>query len=72
MIKLYTDEDIEGYYGGASYRFSNWFEIGTYYAVFYWNREKREDDVFNFQNDWALSTRFDINEHWIFKLETNY
>ncbi|MCP5046184.1 MAG: hypothetical protein GY940_03370, partial [bacterium] len=66
----------DGFYGSAVYRFSNWFEAGFYYSAFYNNRNDRDgtrtpyDPTFRaFQKDTALSLRFDLNDHWIFKLE---
>lgn len=61
--------DMEGFYGNASYRLSEWLELGSYYSVYFFTRELRESDFHNYQKDWALSTRFDIDEHWIFKIE---
>jgi hypothetical protein len=58
----------EGYYGSGSYRFTDWFELGVYYSEAYTNVEDRDTDG-NFLKDWALSTRFDINDNWIAKLE---
>ncbi len=66
----------DSFYGSAAYRFSDLFEAGIYYSVFYRNRDDRDgtkkpyDPVFNaYQKDACLSLRFDLNKHWIFKLE---
>lgn len=61
--------DMEGYYGNLSYRFNDWFELGSYYSVYYFDRGIKEETFINYQKDWAVSTRFDLNEFWIVKLE---
>jgi len=66
----------EGWYVSASYRVNDWFEVGSYYSVFYPDATDRDGDNRAYYNDheaWskdiALSTRFDINEYWTFKME---
>jgi hypothetical protein len=67
----------EGWYVSASYRVNDWFEVGSYYSVFYPDATDHDgDNLPVFANDdeaWskdiALSTRFDINEYWTFKME---
>ena len=56
----------DGIYFGASYRFSEWFELGSYYSYL--------DNIDNdFQShDLALSTRFDVTDSWSIKLEGHY
>jgi hypothetical protein len=61
-------EVYEGYYGSGSYRFTDWFELGVYYSEAYLDVDDR-DDFTKYLKEWALTTRFDINEHWIAKLE---
>jgi hypothetical protein len=67
---------FDSFYGSASYRFSKWFQAGAYYSVFYRNRDDRDGTktpykpTFSaFQKDACLTFRFDLNDHWIFKLE---
>lgn len=72
---------MEGYYAGARYRLTDWFEAGVYYSVFYPDRKDKDgnenvkltlqDKSNAWQKDWALSTRFDINENWIVKFEAH-
>lgn len=67
----------DSWYVGASYRFNKWFEAGTYYSEVYpdvSNRSGKGMDVPSdaYQKDLALSTRFDITDWWIFKLEGHY
>ncbi len=67
-----------GYYGGASYRFTDWFQLGFYYSEYFRDKDDKEGDINladgieqskAWSKDFALSFRFDINEYWIFKLE---
>ncbi len=67
---------FESVYGSASYRFSDWFETGLYYTEFYKNRDDRDGTktpynppFFAYQKDTCLTFRFDLNDHWVFKLE---
>ncbi|MCP4348535.1 MAG: hypothetical protein GY795_23885 [Desulfobacterales bacterium] len=71
--------DSEGYYFSASYRFTDWFELGAYYSVYYPDKDDKkgektapDPDHSAWSEDSALSLRFDINENWIFKLEGHY
>jgi len=36
------DFDSEGYYGMVTYRFCDWFELGTYYSEYYANRNDKD------------------------------
>lgn len=71
-------ETEEGYYASAAYRFTDWFELGLYYAEYYPNADDKEGrefatsglpDFYGWQKDLTVTTRFDINEYWIIKLE---
>ncbi|MBT8343058.1 MAG: hypothetical protein HKP58_01600 [Desulfatitalea sp.] len=70
--------ESETYYWGASYRFTDWFEVGAYYGVNYPDKNDKDGNdqpalgqpKHNaWQKDIALSLRFDIVQGWIFKLE---
>lgn len=58
----------ERYYAMASYRVTSWFTPGVYYSAVF-------DDVSDrsrrgsYQRDLAFTTRYDLNEHWLLKLE---
>jgi hypothetical protein len=61
----------ERFYLMASYRVAPWFAPGAYYSVLYpdvTNREGRASQ----QHDVALTMRFDVTDHWLFKLEGHY
>lgn len=58
-------------YAMATYRLTSWFEPGAYYSMYFPNvhdRGGREDR----QHDVAVTFRFDVNEHWLVKLEGHY
>lgn len=59
------------FYALASYRFNRWFQPGIYYSVFFPNTDKWSGAA-NHQHDFAVATRFDVNSHWLFKLEGHY
>ena len=76
-----TTFKTEGWYVGATYRFTDWFELGSYYSEYYPNRNDKDgttpdalgryvDPQYRAWNkDICLTTRFDINEFWTVKLE---
>jgi hypothetical protein len=75
------DFTIEVYYGLVTYRFTDWFELGSSYAVSYGNKDDKDGDQFAAQGtpraqawakDLALSARFDLSESWIVKLEGHW
>ncbi len=73
-----TDLDVVGWYGSASYRFTELFELGLYYSEFYPDADDKSGSSMallgypteaGHSRDWCLSTRFDINEYWVIKVE---
>ncbi|HPW68781.1 MAG TPA: hypothetical protein PLA82_04880 [Deltaproteobacteria bacterium] len=71
-----------GYYTSLAYRFTPWFELGTYYSVYYANEDDKDgkkrvakgldaQEHRGWLKDIALTTRFDVNENWIIKLEAH-
>jgi hypothetical protein len=63
----------ESYYISGSYRFSNWYELGGYYSVY--NKPPIDPPglpYMYFQKDICTSMRFDLNQHWTFKLEGHF
>ncbi|MDY0359979.1 MAG: hypothetical protein RBR08_00845 [Desulforegulaceae bacterium] len=80
----HSELDTEGYYGSLSYRFTDWFEAGTYYSVYYANKDDKDGKLNETQQariaagyqdhdawlkDLCLSLRFDLSPNWVFKLE---
>jgi hypothetical protein len=58
-------------YAMASYRLNPWLEPAAYYSLYFpdiHNRDGRQQ----FQHDVAGTLRFDINPHWIVKLEGHF
>jgi hypothetical protein len=74
-MNVTTDIQNEGYYLGASYRFTDWFELGSYYSWYYPDKDDKDGDRYDtdksraWLKDLALSAKFDINDNWIFKVE---
>lgn len=66
-----TAVDSERAYVLAAYRLNDWFEPGAYYSMLFPNAKQRTGTAAQ-EHDVALSLRFDINTHWLFKLEGHY
>jgi len=71
----------DGYYLSATYRFTDLFELGTYYSRYWPNRNDRKGennaaygwpDHRAWSDDLALSLRFDVHKGFIWKLEGHY
>ncbi|GAK59555.1 hypothetical protein U27_06540 [Candidatus Vecturithrix granuli] len=71
----------EAYYGLVTYRLTDWFVVGTSYAVFYEDMDDKEGENYEprglpkaagWFKDLAISTRFDVNEYWLIKLEGHW
>jgi len=61
----------ERLYGMAAYRVNPWFQPAAYYSLFFPDASNRDGVAAN-QHDWALTLRFDINAHFLVKLEGHY
>ncbi len=80
-----TSKDVlesEGYYGSLTYRFTDYLEVGAYRSVYYRDKNDKHGTGTLFTQlgypqfkaklkDTCLTFRFDINEHWVLKLETH-
>jgi hypothetical protein len=73
------DQDEERLYGMVTYRLSERFETGGYYAVHHLDVHDRRgrDGVFGkpyyaYQRDLAATFRWDVNAHWVWKLEGHF
>ena len=70
------DRDSEKFYGLATYRLSRAFEVGGYYSVFNMDVDdmppKYAEPYYAFQRDLAATLRFDVNDHWLWKLEGHF
>ena len=58
----------ERFYVMGAYRVNEWFQPGAYYSLYIpdWHAISGLEAQ---QHDWAVTLRFDINEHWLVKLE---
>jgi hypothetical protein len=55
----------------GSYRVAPWFTPGAYISAFYPNVDVREGRQ-SYQHDFAATLRFDVNSHWLVKLEGHF
>ncbi|MBU0996242.1 MAG: hypothetical protein KJ737_27400 [Proteobacteria bacterium] len=71
-----------GYSGMVTYRFADWFEGGLTYSEYYIDKNDKDgkkalanaevkDKKERWLKDLSFSTRFDINDFWILKLEAH-
>jgi hypothetical protein len=58
-------------YGLVSYRAARWLQPGAYYSILFPDVADRSGRA-NVQHDIATTLRFDINSHWLVKLEGHY
>jgi hypothetical protein len=77
-MKSHTTTPREAFYGMASGRVNKWLALGTYYSMFYNNANYRDgaDQVsagrpahFGWQKDLCFTTRLDITDNWLVKVE---
>jgi hypothetical protein len=73
------DRDSERFYAMATYRLSPRFETGGYYSVAYADVHDRHghdpmyaESFLAWQKDLAATLRFDVNDHWLWKLEGHF
>jgi len=59
------------WYVMGSYRAASWFSPGAYYSVLQ-NGVAGPNTRNKYQQDFAVTTRFDINQNWLVKLEGHY
>lgn len=75
-----TNDDSERFYAMAAYRPAPWLQVATYYAVLYLDANDRgghdakkyAEPFYAFQRDLAATVRFDVNDHWLWKLEGHF
>jgi hypothetical protein len=61
----------ERFYVLGSYRLNPWFVPGVYYSAQFPNIDERAGRQ-NHQHDFAATLRFDVNPHWLWKLEGHF
>lgn len=71
----------EAYYGLVAYRLLDWFELGASYSVVYSDKDDKKGTRYDGQalpralgwsKDLAITTRFDLGDAWIIKLEGHW
>jgi len=80
-LMYHYDVHQEGYYVHLSYRLTESLEMGTYYAMYWPDASDRhgrkfvargQKDYKGWQQDIALSARYDIFQSWSVKIEGHY
>jgi hypothetical protein len=66
----YVKTKSTSYYFRASYRLNDWFEAGTYYS--FGTADNDGSGPGNDLKDYCLSTKFDLSENMVLKLESHY
>jgi hypothetical protein len=66
-----TTKWSERFYVMASYRLNPWFVPGAYYSALFPNVDDRAGRK-NHEHDFAASLRFDVNPHWLWKVEGHF
>jgi hypothetical protein len=71
----------DGWYLSASYQFTDWFQMGSYYSESYNDSDDRDGEVLGssgsvyhraYFKDLCLTTAFTVNPYWIIKLEGHH
>lgn len=66
-----VQSESDGFYAMASYRVRPWFTPGVYYSRARSDFTHRSGKA-EYQNDVALTLRYDLHAHWLLKLEGHY
>jgi hypothetical protein len=70
---LFEPENLsERMYALLAYRVFSWLQPAVYYSLYFPNIKRSREGRANRQHDVSLTLRFDINEHWLIKLEGHY
>ncbi|HEY3254270.1 MAG TPA: hypothetical protein VGJ91_09990, partial [Polyangiaceae bacterium] len=62
----------ERYYAMASYHVTSWFTPCVYYSAYFPNMDERSGSPEHYQRDFAFSARYDLNAHWLLKVEGHW
>jgi hypothetical protein len=78
LIPTY-EQGNDGFYGMATYQASPRIQAGAYYSVTYLDVDDRKghdpkytENFQAWQRDLAATVRYDVNEHWLWKLEAHF
>lgn len=63
-----SEGESERAYGMFAWRLASWIQPGIYYSLYYPDTRKRAGRE-NHQHDVAATVRFDVNPHWLIKVE---
>ncbi len=71
------DLEFDGWYISAQYRFTDWLASEIYYSEYYTDVDDRDGnnapvDYMAWQKDLSFNARFDLTDHWIFKLGATF
>lgn len=73
------EEDSEGFYGLATYQVAPKIQTGAYYSVNHLDADDRKGhdpkyakNFQAYQRDLAATVRYDVNDHWLWKLEAHF
>ncbi len=75
-----NDNSTEHWYVSVAYRFTDWFELGSYYCEQYLDKDDKDgsvqvsrgkDDFRAWHKDLTFSARFDLSENWVAKVEVH-
>lgn len=70
IIDMKVRDTRGGYYGQATYQVNDWMQLGSYYSMYYPEYHVRDGEGHGYyQQDVALSVRFDLADNWLLKLE---
>jgi hypothetical protein len=80
MLLPESNTDVERFYVLATRRLNDHVEVGGYVSVLHADADDRRgrDEMrfakryYAFQRDYAASVRFDVNEHWLWKVEAHF
>ena len=75
-----SEQDSERFYVLASHRICKYLEAGAYYSVVYadvndrlgHNKTEFPESFEAWQRDAAATVRFDVNDHWLWKVEGHF
>ncbi len=76
-----VEEGAVAYYGQIAYRVNDWLQLSGYYSEYFSDRSDKDGDRYiargqpaylAWSKEFSTTIRFDINNHWLFKLEGHF
>lgn len=83
----FNESTYEAFYIQGAYRLTEWFEVGSYYSMAYWDKDNHRGRPVTglldsqqpfipnhkaWQKEITITTRFDITHFWLVKLEVHF